>query len=171
MANCRTWAKHNLTVKFHTGLQEGNANTIGHSRAARLSNLFFKYPTVRFDIYHISYPYQEELLTLVKNFSNVAVDFCWMWIINPAAARRALSDFLDAVPANKIMGFGGDFIFIEGSYGHAMLAKDNIARVLAQKTGEGSMTAERARTVAHWMLRENPINWFGLREKIDSEST
>jgi len=162
-------AKYDLTVKFHTGLQEGNANTIRNSRASLLSNLFFKYPKVRFDIYHISYPYQEELVTLVKNFPNVAVDFCWMWIVNPAAGRRALSDFLDAVPANKIHGFGGDFIFIEGSYGHAVMAKDNIARVLAEKVSEGSMTEERARQVAGWILRDNPIHWFGLKEKVPAE--
>jgi predicted TIM-barrel fold metal-dependent hydrolase len=165
----RQCAKYDLAVKFHTGLQEGNANTIGNSRAALLSNLFFKYPKVRFDIYHISYPYQEELITLVKNFPNVAVDFCWMWIINPAAGRRALSEFLDAVPANKIHGFGGDFIFIEGSYGHAIMAKDNIARVLGEKVGEGSMTVDRAQQVARWILRDNPIRWFGLRDKVPAE--
>ncbi len=165
----RQCAKYDLTVKFHTGLQEGNANTIRNSRASLLSNLFFKYPKVRFDIYHISYPYQEELVTLVKNFPNVAVDFCWMWIVNPAAGRRALSDFLDAVPANKIHGFGGDFIFIEGSYGHAIMAKDGIARVLAEKVNEGSMTVERAHQVARWILRDNPIQWFGLKDKVPAE--
>jgi len=162
-------ARHNLTVKFHTGLQEGNGNTIGNSRAALLSNLFFKYPQVKFDIYHISYPYQEELLTLAKNFANVAIDFCWMWIINPAAARRALSEFLDAVPANKIHGYGGDFIFVEGTYGHAVMAREGIARVLADKVSEGDMTVERAITVGRWLLRDNPIAWFGLRGKVPPE--
>jgi len=157
--------KHNLTVKFHTGLQEGNGNTITNSRAALLSNLFLKYPGVRFDIYHISYPYQEELITLAKNFANVAIDFCWMWIINPAAGRRALSECLDAVPANKIHGFGGDFIFIEGAYGHAIMAKENIARVLADKVADGQMTTSRALTIGQWLLRGNPIAWFGLRDK------
>jgi len=165
----RQCAKYELTVKFHTGLQEGNGNTIRNSRAALLSNLFFKYPKVRFDIYHISYPYQEELLTLAKNFPNVAIDFCWMWIINPAAARRALSEFLDAVPANKIHGFGGDFIFVEGTYGHAIIAKENIARVLAEKVSAGEMTVERATTIGRWLLRDNPIAWFGLRQKVPAE--
>ncbi len=165
----RQCAKYDLTVKFHTGLQEGNGNTIRNSRAALLSNLFFKYPKVRFDIYHISYPYQEELLTLAKNFPNVAIDFCWMWIINPAAARRALREFLDAVPANKIHGFGGDFIFVEGTYGHAIMAKENIARVLAEKVSDGEMTVERAITVGRWLLRDNPIAWFGLQGKVPVE--
>jgi uncharacterized protein len=162
-------SRYGLTAKFHTGLQEGNGNTIRNSRAALLSNLFFKYPRVRFDIYHISYPYQEELLTLAKNFANVAIDFCWMWIINPTAGRRALSEFLEAVPANKIHGYGGDFIFVEGTYGHAIMAKENIARVLAEKVADGDMGMERALTVGRWLLRDNPIAWFGLRDKVPPE--
>lgn len=162
---CARW---NLAVKFHTGLQEGNANTISNSRAALLGNLFFKYPRVRFDIYHISYPYEGELVALAKNFPNVAVDFCWMWIINPAAGRRALNEFLDAVPANKIFGFGGDFIFVEGSYGHALMAKRSIARVLADRISEKSMSGEQAFKVARWILRENAIRWFGLEAKVPS---
>ncbi|MFH1085551.1 MAG: hypothetical protein V1772_07295 [Chloroflexota bacterium] len=166
----RQCARYDLTVKFHTGLQEGNGNTIRNSRAALLSNLFFKYPNVRFDIYHISYPYQEELLTLAKNFANVAIDFCWMWIINPAAGRRALSEFLDAVPANKIHGFGGDFIFVEGTYGHAIMAKEQIARTLAEKVADGDLTAERAMTLGRWLLRDNPVRWFGLETKVPPEA-
>jgi uncharacterized protein len=162
-------ARYDLVAKFHTGLHEGNGNTITNSRAALLANLFARYPTVRFDIYHISYPYQDELATLAKNFANVAIDFCWMWIISPAAGRRALSEYLDAVPANKIHGFGGDFIFIEGTYGHAVMAKENIARVLAEKVSDGDMTVDRAIQVGTWLLRDNPINWFGLRDKVSAE--
>ena len=162
-------SKYDLAVKFHTGLQEGNGNVIANSRAALLANLFFKYPQVRFDIYHVSYPYQEELATLAKNFPNVSVDFCWMWIINPTAGRRALSDLLDAVPANKIHGFGGDFIFIEGSYAHALMAKENIASVLAEKVSSGNMIASRALSVGKWLLRDNPIRWFRLQEKVPAE--
>lgn len=161
----RQCQKHALVCKFHTGLQEGNGNTIMNSRAALLANLFQRYPNVRFDVYHISYPYQDELLTLAKNFANVAIDFCWMWIINPAAGRRALSEYLDAVPANKIHGFGGDFIFVEGSYGHAIMAKEEIARTLAAKVDDGDLSLARAKTVGRWLLRDNPIRWFRLEEK------
>ena len=41
-------------------------------------------------------------MAVAKNFASVAMDFCWMWIINPAVGRRALSDMLDTVPANKL---------------------------------------------------------------------
>lgn len=162
---CRKCGEYGIRMKFHTGLQEGNGNLITNSRAALLANLFLKYPNTGFDIYHISYPYQEELATLAKNFPNVTVDFCWMWIINPAAARRALSDMLDTVPANKLHGFGGDFIFVEGSYGHAVIARREIARVLAEKVEEGRFSEDYAAQVGTMLLRDNALENFGLVER------
>jgi hypothetical protein len=162
---CRKCSEYDLRMKFHTGLQEGNGNLISNSRAALLANLFLKYPKTKFDLYHISYPYQEELITLVKNFANVTVDFCWMWIINPAAGRRALSDMLDTLPANKIHGFGGDFQFVEGVYGHAVIARREIARVLCEKVEEGRFSEQYALQVGQMLLRENALENFGLEEK------
>jgi uncharacterized protein len=162
---CRKCGEHGLRMKFHAGLQEGNGNLITNSRAALMANLFLKYPKTGFDIYHISYPYQEELVTLAKNFPNVTVDFCWMWIINPAAGRRALSDMLDAVPAAKIHGFGGDFLFAEGSYGHARIARREIARVLAEKVEEGRLPEDYAARVGTMLLRDNPLENFGLAKR------
>jgi len=162
---CRKCGEYNLRMKFHTGLQEGNGNVITNSRAALMANLFLKYPKTGFDIYHISYPYQDELITLAKNFPNVTIDFAWMWIINPSAGRRALSEMLDAVPVNKIHGFGGDYIFVEGTYGHAVMAKREIARVLAEKVEDGRFSEEYACEAGAMLLRGNALENFGLVER------
>ena len=162
---CRKCGEYGLRMKFHTGLQEGNGNVITNSRAALLTNLFMQYPRTGFDIYHISYPYQDELATLAKNFPNVTVDFCWMWIINPAAARRALSEMLDTVPVSKLHGFGGDYRFVEGAYGHAAIARREITRVLCEKVEEGRFSEEYAVDVAALLLRDNPLENFGLPKR------
>ncbi len=165
---CKKCGEYKLRMKFHTGLHAGNGNDITNSRAALLINLFLQYPETNFDIYHISYPYQEELTCIAKNFPNVTVDFCWMWVINPAAARRALSEMLDTIPVNKIHGFGGDYIFVEGSYGHAVMARRNIVRVLCEKIEEGRFSENYAVTVAKMILRENPLENFNLNKKRKS---
>ncbi len=157
--------EYDLPAKFHTGLQEGNGNDIKNSRAALMTNLFLKYPQTRFDIFHISWPYTEELINICKNFQNVYIDFCWAWIFNPPAARRYLSDMLETVPLNKIHGFGGDFIFVEGSYGHSVIARREISRVLAEKVAEGRFTEDYAVRAAQRMLRDNPMENFRVREK------
>jgi hypothetical protein len=162
---CRKCGEYGLRMKFHTGLQEENGNIITNSRAGLMSNLFLKYSQTKFDIFHLSYPYQEELLTIAKNFPNVTVDFCWNWIINPHATRRALSDFLDAVPVNKIHGFGGDYIFVEGSYGHVIIARREIARVLCEKITERRFSETYAVKIGQMLLRDNALDNFDLPKR------
>ena len=161
----RKCGEYGLRMKFHTGLHEGNGNVITNSRAALMANLFLKYPKTQFDMYHLSYPYEEELAVLVMNFPNVTANFCWMWVGNPAVARRALSDMLDTVPANKLHGFGGDYIFVEGTYGHAVIARREIARVLCEKVEEGRFSEEYAIQVGAMLLRDNALENFNLETR------
>lgn len=152
--------KRRLPIQIHTGLHEGNENIISNSNPVQLVNLFMEYSEASFDIFHGSWPYCGELGALAKNFPNVYIDMCWMHIISPSRSRSALSDWLDEVPANKIMGFGGDYLFVEGVYGHSVIARDNIARVLAAKVEEDIYDLDQAKKYASWLLRENAENLF-----------
>jgi len=100
------------------------------------------------------------LAVLAKNFQNVYIDMCWLHIISPYAARQALAEWLDTVPWNKILGFGGDYIFVEGVYGHSVIARENIARVLTEKVEEGSLSEDHAVWLAGKMLRDNAYELF-----------
>ena len=152
--------KRGLPVQIHTGIQEGNENILSNSNPELLVNLFMEYRDARFDIFHGSWPYCGELGALAKNFPNVYIDMCWMHIISPSRSRTALSDWLDEIPANKILGFGGDYLFVEGAYGHSVIARENIAKVLASKVDDGVYTIERAKKYASWLLRENAARLF-----------
>jgi hypothetical protein len=152
--------RRELPIQIHTGLQEGNENIISNSNPELLINLFMEYKDARFDIFHGAWPYWEELGAIAKNFPNVYIDMCWMHIISPAKSRSALYDWFDEVPANKIMGFGGDYRFVEGSYGHSVIARENVSKVLASKVEERVYSMEQAKKYASWILRENPMRLF-----------
>jgi len=156
-------AKHNLPVQIHTGLQEGFGNILSNSNPMNLLNLFVEYTDACFDVFHGGYPFTGELATLAKNFQNVYIDMCWLHVISPSRARAALSEWLETVPVNKIMGFGGDYAFVEGAYGHSVIARENVARVLSEKVDDQSMTIDEAKVVARKLLRENALRLFGLR--------
>ncbi|MFA6107661.1 MAG: amidohydrolase [Candidatus Latescibacterota bacterium] len=155
-----------LTVQVHTGLQEGNGNVIVDANPVNLTNCFLEYENVTFDLFHMGYPYTQELSNLAKNFRNVTIDMCWGHIISPEAARRALIEWLDAVPANKIIGFGGDYCFVDGVYGHQHLARQNIAAALATKVADGSFDLERAKEIARWLLVDNPTRILRLADRV-----
>lgn len=153
-------AAHRVPVQIHTGLHAGNGNFIANSNPTHLTNLFFLYPQVRFDLFHMSYPYQGELSVLAKIFPNVHADFCWAHIISPGATRQALHEFLETVPANKIFGFGGDYRYPELTYAHAKMARRNIAQVLAEKTAAGFCGEDEALELGRMLLHDNPAAFF-----------
>ncbi len=156
---------NNLPIQIHTGLQEGNANIITNAHPAHLVNLFLDYREAKFDIFHGSYPYCSELAVLAKNFPNVYVDMSWLHIISPSAAHRALHEWVETVPGNKIFAFGGDYIFVEGAYAHSRIAREVVSRVLTEKVKEGYLDEKEAVNLAWRILRENPLQIYRLEER------
>jgi predicted TIM-barrel fold metal-dependent hydrolase len=151
---------HNVPFQVHTGLQAGNGNYLRNTNPTDLTNLFFLFPRVKFDLFHIGYPFWRECAVLTKTFPNVHLDFCWMHVISPSGARTALHEVLDSVPANKIFGFGGDYRYPELSYAHLAMARRNIARVLAERTEAGLNTESEAVTLGRWLMHDNPARLF-----------
>ena len=52
---CERCARHDLPFQIHTGIQAGNYNTITNAKPTHLTNLFRKFPEVRFDLFHGGY--------------------------------------------------------------------------------------------------------------------
>ena len=156
----------NMPVEFHTGLQSGEGNTIENANPALLSNLFLKYNTVKFVLFHGGYPYGGELATLAKNFRNVYIDMCWLYIISPSYSERYLHEWLETVPANKIMAFGGDFLNVEGVYGHLLFARQIVSNVLITKVRDGYFTEDEALKIAQMILHDNAIQLLKLDKQL-----
>lgn len=151
-----------LPLQIHTGLLEGNGNRLEQTNPELLIPLFLRYPHVRFDVFHIGYPYQHTLGGIVKMFPNVYVDMCWAQIVSPPACIHSLGEWLETIPYNKIMAFGGDHCFIDGVVGHQLLAKQNVAKALTQKITEGLFDFNEACKIAECLFYSNPIELFRL---------
>jgi len=149
-------------VQIHTGIQAGMGNDLEYTNPMLLKNLFNKFPQVKFDLFHTSYPFERELTVLAKYHANVYVDFCWSHIISPVAAKNAFHEMLDVLPYTKIFGFGGDYLFFDGVVGHLTLAKQNICSVLAQKVAGCECSIELAEMILQAVLYDNPKRVFKL---------
>ena len=157
-------------IQIHTGIQEDNAhdpypppvNPIQNANPVHLVNLFKEYPSVRFILFHASYPYSREAGVLAKQWPNVYLDLCWMHEINPRAYADVLSEWLEMVPNNKIMAFGGDYIFIEGTYGASRIVRQTVGKVIQEKVDEGHWDKEDAEKVAKRILRENAMRILNI---------
>ncbi len=145
--------RHDLTVACHTGMW-GDFRTLNPTH---LIPVLERHPGVRFDIYHAGMPWVRETAVIGKNFPNVYLNLAWCHIISPRMTVSLLDEWLDLLPVNKILGFGGDFgLPVEKVVGHLWLARQDFAEVFAARIERGELTEERALEIARLWLWENP---------------
>jgi len=152
--------KHNLPIQVHTGLLEGSYNNLQNANPLHLIPLLMEYKEARFVLFHGSYPWIREFIALGKMFPNVWLDLCWVWAISPQAGRILLSEIIETIPQNKVTAFGGDYLFIEGTYGHSVLARRNIQLVLENKIKEGWFGVDEAKQYAKSILYSNALELY-----------
>jgi uncharacterized protein len=151
-----------LPIQIHTGFQNDNANYVENSRPTHLTNLFMEFPRAKFALLHGGWPYTQEWVSQAKVFPNVYADMSWTYIIGPRMAMRLLHDLIDSVPANKILGFGGDYNFAEGAYAHARIARRAIRHVLADRIERGDMSESKALALAHRIMHDNAAELYNI---------
>jgi len=149
-----------LPVQIHTGLLGGNRNKITNSDPVLLNNLFLPHRNARFDIFHIGYPFTDELITMVKCHPNLYIDMCWVPVISSTLYKETLDLLIKMVPSNKIFGFGGDYVFAEGVYGAQMIARDSLIEVLYKKIQTSCFTPEEGMDFAYRILYQNPYSVY-----------
>jgi hypothetical protein len=155
--------KKGIPVAFHTGMQAGDGNHTENSDPVLLTNLFFEYPDIKFVLYHGSYPFGGNLSALVKNFPNVYLDMNWTYSISPTYAENFLKEWLESVPASKIMAFGGDQRCVENTFGELKIAKKVISDVLINKVTEGYLLESEALKIARMILHDNAVEFYKLK--------
>lgn len=151
-----------LPVQIHTGYLAGNWGSLNGTKASHLIPLFDRYRSVRFDIFHASWPWSSELGAIAKNYPNVWPDMCWAWAMNPTESARALSEWLDGVPFNKIFAYGADTGLPWCNVGYSLQAKRGIARVLEEKIAANFISESTAEGIADRIMLENGEAFFGL---------
>ncbi len=151
--------EQDLVVAVHTGYW-GDFRTLD---PLHMIPILERHPKVRFDLYHLGYPWVRESLMLGKGFANVWLNLCWTHIISQEFAVASLDEAIDLIPTNKLIGFGGDYgMPVEKTYGHLVMAREDIARVLARRIERGQMTEDQALTLARKWLWDNPKELYRL---------
>lgn len=153
----------NLPVQIHTGHMAGIRNDITKANAIEFTSVLELHREVRFDLFHVNWPYSGELLFLAKNYPNVSVNFCWTHIIDPVYCRNLIKQMVSCIPHAKVHAFGADFAGnAEFAWAHAEIAKDNIALALAEMIETDDINPDDARHIARAWFYENPKEFYRL---------
>jgi len=162
----RRVGERGLVMQVHAGILAGGDANVTRTSVTHMNSLFARHPKTRFSVFHGSFPYMGELAAIAKNMPNVYIDNCWMPIISPSQTKQWMHAWIETVPLNKLMGFGGDYNFPEGTYGHSLVARHILADVLTDKVREGYFTVGEASWAARRILRDNAIDLFSLERFV-----
>jgi predicted TIM-barrel fold metal-dependent hydrolase len=162
-------AETNLVVKLHTGYYAGHGGmplARVRDNVSDLCPVFKEHPDTKFSLFHIAYPYQEEIIAVAKQYANVYADMCWAWIINPAASVRFLKEFIMAAPVCKLFTFGGDYLPVEMTVGHAAIARRGIAQAVIELVQEGWLMEEDVPDLVTRIMCGNAREVFGGKKNV-----
>lgn len=153
-----------LPVAVHTGAPYTNWLDFRAWEPTALIPLFLQFRDTRFDLYHAGIPYGTQMSMLGKTFPNVWFNLTWAHIISCELAMRSIAEWLDLVPCNKVIAFGGDYKIrtVVLTYGHLVMARNNLSRVLASRVRERRMTENEAQSVLQAWFSENPRKLYKL---------
>ncbi len=155
--------RRNLVVAVHTGM---NWNTWGDFRRTHPEHMIpilRRHRATRFDLYHAGIPWARLLGNIVKNFPNAYANLCWCHIISPELTVRTLDEWLDMLPVNKIIGFGGDYSrAVEKIYGHLVMCRENLSRVVGERIERGLLSLDEGKQILKRLLVDNPVEIYRL---------
>jgi predicted TIM-barrel fold metal-dependent hydrolase len=155
-----------LPLKIHTGYYAGHSRMpVDRIVAGHLSPLLARYPTARFVLMHISYPYSDELVALAKHYPNVYADLCWAWSIDPYSSSLFVRRMIHAAPANKLFVYGGDTSWATASVTYAHQARQWLTYALQAEVDEGHLAEAEAIKLASRFMMENQYACFNVAEK------
>jgi predicted TIM-barrel fold metal-dependent hydrolase len=155
----RRSAEWEWPVAVHTGVW-GDFRTLDPKLAM---DFVIRHPGIRFDIYHLGIPYTTECVYIAKSFANAHLNLCWTYLVSETISRIAVNEVIDAVPVNKVFGFGGDMVLgLESVYGHLVMARESLAAALGQRIAEGRISPDGAREVLRLWMYDNPRSFYRL---------
>lgn len=143
-----------LPYQMHAGVAR-----IPWCSCENLADQMAAYPNVKFVPLHI-YPYVREAGCLARVNANVFLDPCWLSILAPETLRNALREWIGLIPPEKLV-YGVDATSIEEWYGGAIVAKEVLGDVLAEKVAAGSLSSDEALREAKSILHDTAQRWYG----------
>jgi len=152
-----------LVAVVHTGVWAGNHADHTTIRPTNVLPMALAHRDTRFDLFHAGTPWPADAGMVARASHNIWLNLCWSHLISPVQYAQALDLWLDTVPTNRIMAFGGDYWWnVENVYGALLQAQEALAGVLARRVAQGSFNEARAVELARRWLHDNPRELYGI---------
>ena len=160
---CEIAARENLPFQIHTGLGQ-----LENTRAIHLTRAIKDHPDTKFVLFHLSFPYFDDVISLAHNHPNVYPDICWVPLLSHNAASDVINRLLDTVNAEKLC-WGCDTWTVEESFGAILAMAYSLSKALTIRVQDGFMSEERAFEICRRIMYTNAQALYKLNPQKGEE--
>ncbi len=152
-----------LVAVQHTGVWAGMGADITDIRPTNLIAKARAHPNTRFDMFHAGTPQPVDAGFVIRSCPNVYLNACWSHLLAPQLTKQAYDWWLDMLPINRVMAWGGDYWWaVENVYGVVMTVREILAEVLAARIRAGDFDEARALQIAKRWMHDNPREIYSI---------
>jgi len=146
----------NLVAVLHSGIWAGNWADIRSIRPTHVYEMACTHRKTRFDLFHAATPQPADAGFLSRSLPNVYLNSCWSHLLSPSLTKQAWDMWLDMLPVNRVMAWGGDYWWaVENVYGVLDKTRDMLAEVLSKRVATGDFTESQALKIARRWMHDN----------------
>lgn len=142
--------ERDLPIQFHTGLAQ-----LTGSNPMLLEPVIAENPDVKFVLFHGGFPWIYEIAGLAHNYKNVYIDINWLPLISTKAAENALHTYLEIIPNNHNIAWGGDTWTSEEAFGATLAFKHVLTNVMSEKYATSFYRMKDIEKIIEKMMYQN----------------
>ena len=142
------------------------ASRVNQRTIAHIAEMIARHPRLSFQCFLASRHANQSLCTLARELPNFSLAGYWWHNFFPDAIRQIIAERLDMLPLNKQVGFFSDAYCVEWAYAKAVIVRRQMARVLAEKIGQGQYSKEDAMAIARAILFQTPQVLLAFKARI-----
>lgn len=126
---CRQAHERGWVHQVHVG-----TNNLPQSSPLPLASLARRYSKMKIMMIHC-WPFLDEAGALARQFANVYIDTCWQPVLNPVFLEKALTQWWNYVPLDKIT-CGHDATTVEMAVGSSIFTREILSRVIGAQASQ-----------------------------------
>jgi predicted TIM-barrel fold metal-dependent hydrolase len=134
-------------------------HNLANSSPLPLVGLARRYPRMKIVMIHC-WPFLDEAGTLARQNANMYIDTCWQPVLNPAFFRRAMTQWWNYVPSDKIT-CGHDSTTVEMAVGSSLFTREILSDVVREQATDFGLPMDELIRAAKNMLHGNAARIYG----------
>ena len=154
---CQLNMELEIPFQIHTGLA-----SIAGSNPMLFEPVIRRYPEIRFVLFHMGFPWYNEIAGLAHNYNNIFIDMVWAPIISTSAATQALRQYIEVSRTSHLIGWGSDTWTSEEAVGAVLAWKHVVSKVLSEMVDSAYIDLKKAEALAEKLMYKNNAELYGL---------